>query len=76
MCRDLTAGNLDGRSTRAAGDTEAVEVSRGHITEGLNGQAKEVRCFLRSLGPWEDLQPKCGMMEGQVTGDGWLWLLS
>lgn len=29
--------------------TEAVEVSRSHIMESLDGQAKEVRCFLRTL---------------------------
>lgn len=29
--------------------TEAVEVSRSHIIEGLDGQAKEVRCVLRTL---------------------------
>lgn len=28
---------------------EAVDVSRGHINGGLNGQGKEVRCFLREL---------------------------
>lgn len=26
-----------------------MEISNGHITEGLNGQMKEVSCFLRFL---------------------------
>lgn len=52
-------------------DTEAVEVSRGHIMEGLNGQAKEVRCFLRVLRAREDLPPETGMTRGQVKGGGW-----
>lgn len=26
-----------------------MEIGSGHITEGLNGQMKEVRCFLRFL---------------------------
>lgn len=28
----------------------AVEVGIGHINKGLNGQAKEMRCFSRALG--------------------------
>lgn len=33
--------------------TKAAEACRGDITEGLNGQAKEVRYFLRALGTIE-----------------------
>lgn len=66
-CRHLTT---DCRSARSKVDTEAVEVIRGHITEGFNGQAKEVRSFLSVLEAREDLPPETGMTRGQVKGDG------